>query len=55
MALTGLASVLLLVIIFIKRKLGGAKTALGVVLALLYPMATNLIYIMVHKRLCMDL
>lgn len=47
MALTGLASVLLLVIIFIKRKLGGAKTALGVVLALLYPMATNLIYIMV--------
>lgn len=44
--LTALAAIALLVLVLRRRKLGGLRTALAVVLVILYPLAANLIRIM---------
>ena len=45
--LTGLCSIVLLVLLLRRKKLGGLRTALALVLAVLYPLAGNIIYVMV--------
>ena len=45
--LTGLGTIILGILILVRRRLGPARTVLALLLALAYPLAGNLIYIMV--------